>query len=207
MQRSFLAIYLRDHHAAGVAGTRLARRVADQPATTVDLSAVASEILEDLASLETIMGTLGVDPDGTKDALARIGERLGRLKPNGRLRGRSPLSDVVELETLLVGITGKRALWLSLRASAAAPRDVLDRLVSQAKRLESVAPPSPVTRVSDRDGEGARARHVFGGSTGGDTSGSCQPRGPVYPRPVPVRRPNHTGDSYEPERFAEGTPS
>jgi hypothetical protein len=68
-----------------------------------------------------------------KDALARIGERLGRLKPNGRLRERSSLSDVLELETLLVGITGKRALWLSLRASSAAPREDLDRLAERAE--------------------------------------------------------------------------
>ena len=117
MQRSFLAIYLRDHHAAAIAGTRLARRIARAHATTSDLSGVASEIHKDLVALESIMRSLGVERDGMKDALARIGERLGRLKPNGRLRERSPLSDVLELETLLVGITGKRALWLSLRAT------------------------------------------------------------------------------------------
>ena len=134
MQRSFLAIYLRDHHAAGVAGTRLARRIANARATTNNLSEVASEIHEDLVALETIMRSLGVERDGMKDALARIGERLGRLTPNGRLRERSPLSDVLELETLLVGITGKRALWLSLRAGSAAPGEDLDRLVERAER-------------------------------------------------------------------------
>ena len=35
----------------------------------------------------------------------------GRLKPNGQLRGYSPLSRLVELELLLLGITGKRRLW------------------------------------------------------------------------------------------------
>ena len=160
MQRSFLAIYLQDHHAAGVAGTRLARRIANARATTNDLSEVASEIHEDLASLETIMGTLGVDPDGTKDALARIGERLGRLKPNGRLRGRSPLSDVVELETLLVGITGKRALWLSLRASAAAPRDVLDRLIERAERQRTAVEEARLQAVGRVFGSGEEPTQV-----------------------------------------------
>ena len=133
MQQSFIAIYLRDHHAAAVAGTRLARRIAHPRGTTSDLSAVAFEIHEDLAALEAIMRSLGVERDRMKDAIARVGERLGRLKPNGRLRERSPLSDVLELETLIVGITGKRALWLSLRASSAAPRDDLDRLVERAE--------------------------------------------------------------------------
>ena len=67
MPRSFLAIYLRDHHAAGVAGTRLARRIANAPRTTSEISEVASEIHEDLGALETIMRNLGVERDGMKD--------------------------------------------------------------------------------------------------------------------------------------------
>ncbi len=138
MQRSLLSIYLRDHHAAGVAGTRLARRIARAPTATSDLRQVALEIGQDLVELEAIMRRLGVQPDPVKDALARIGERLGRLKPNGRLRERSPLSDLLELETLLVGITGKRALWLSLRAGTAAPIENLDRLVERAESQRTI---------------------------------------------------------------------
>ena len=41
--------------------------------------------------------------------------RSGRLKPNGQLTGYSPLSRVVELEGLALGITGKLALWKALR--------------------------------------------------------------------------------------------
>jgi hypothetical protein len=137
MQR-FLAIYLRDHHAAGVAGTRLARRVADAQTTTSGLRGVASEIEHDLIALEGIMRSLGVERDRTKDALARIGERLGRLKPNGRLRERSPLSDVLELEALLVGITGKRALWLSLRASSPVQTEDLELLIERAESQRRV---------------------------------------------------------------------
>ena len=133
MQRSFLAIYLRDHHAAGFAGTRLARRAARAQTATSDLRAVALEIEQDLSALEGIMRSLGVERDRGKDALARIGERLGRLKPNGRLRERSPLSDVLELEALVVGITGKKALWLSLRAGSSAPTEDLERLVERAE--------------------------------------------------------------------------
>lgn len=138
MQRSFLAIYLRDHHAAGVAGTRLANRIAHAHTTTGDLRRVASEIEQDLIALEGIMRSLGVERDGTKDALARIGERLSRLKPNGRLRERSRLSDILELETLLVGITGKQALWVSLRASSSVPTEDLERLVERAESQRRV---------------------------------------------------------------------
>ena len=40
---------------------------------------------------------------------------MGRLKPNGQLTGYSPLSRVVELEGLALGMTGKLALWKALR--------------------------------------------------------------------------------------------
>jgi HAMP domain-containing protein len=138
---SLLAIYLQDHHAAAVAGTRLARRVASNVSSedvSGDLSEVAEEIADDLAALETIMRRLGTRPSGVKDAIARGGEQLGRLKLNGRLRKRSPLSDVVELETLVVGITGKQALWVSLRSATSLPADELDHLVKRAERQKQI---------------------------------------------------------------------
>jgi hypothetical protein len=79
------------------------------------------------------MRDLGVEPHRAKDTLARIGERLGRLKLNGRVLRRSALSDLLELETLRVGITGKRALWVSLAASSNGPSDVLERLAERAE--------------------------------------------------------------------------
>ena len=137
-----LAIYLQDHHAAGVAGSRLARRIAASPVrgnpSEVDLSRVAGEIAEDLATLESIMRRLGTKPNVMKDAIARAGERLGRLKPNGRLRQRSPLSDVLELETLVVGITGKQALWISLRSAALLPTHELDQLIQRAEEQKRI---------------------------------------------------------------------
>jgi len=41
-------------------------------------------------------------------------EKVGRLKLNGQLTGYSPLSRLVELEGLELGITGKRAMWAAL---------------------------------------------------------------------------------------------
>jgi hypothetical protein len=138
---SLLAIYLQDHHAAAVAGVRLARRVASTASNndlSNDLSDVATEIAADLATLERFMGKLGTRRNGVKDATARVGERLGRLKLNGRLQERSPLSDVVELETLVVGITGKQALWASLRSATSLPAEELDHLVDRAERQKRI---------------------------------------------------------------------
>jgi hypothetical protein len=45
-------------------------------------------------------------------------ERAGRLKLNGRLLTRSPLSSVIELEGMRLGVEGKLAGWRSLRRLA-----------------------------------------------------------------------------------------
>lgn len=54
-----------------------------------------------------------------KEVVANIGEKAARLKPNDQLTGYSPLSRVVELEGLLLGVSGKRALWEALDAVSA----------------------------------------------------------------------------------------
>jgi len=61
------------------------------------------------------MRRVGVRRNPAKIALAVGAERLGRLKPNGRLLKYSPLSRFVELEVLVMGIEGKKVLWTTLR--------------------------------------------------------------------------------------------
>ena len=125
----FLAIYLRDHHAASQAGTRLAQRVALH---NPHIHQIGREVREDMLALRQTMGRLGVRRDRVKDALAIAAERLARLKPNGRVVERSSLSDLIELETLVVGITGKRALWTSLGQVGALSSAEANRLVERA---------------------------------------------------------------------------
>jgi hypothetical protein len=67
--------------------------------------------------LEDVMERLGVGPHRLKDGAAWTLERVGRLKPNNKLLGYSPLSRVVELEGLVLGVTGKLALWESLKSA------------------------------------------------------------------------------------------
>jgi hypothetical protein len=109
-----MTIYLQDHYAGATAGVALARRSGSSlSGTTVhsDISQVAREIEEDRAALRTIMGSLRVRPARSKALLAWVGEKAGRLKGNGRLIKRSPLSDVVELEALIIAVSGKARLW------------------------------------------------------------------------------------------------
>ena len=112
-----LDIYLNDHLAGATAGLELARRAARENAGTSlgdFLQQLTQEIAEDKATLETLMTRLDVDRSPAKPAGAWLLEKLGRLKLNGQLRGYSPLSRLIELETLASGVTGKRCLWQAL---------------------------------------------------------------------------------------------
>jgi hypothetical protein len=114
-----LGIYLADHLAAATAGVELARRAARANAGTQTgdvLARLTAEIEEDRRTLQRVVAALGFSESRPKEALAWVGEKLGRLKLNGQLRGYSPLSRVLELEALSVGITGKLALWETLQA-------------------------------------------------------------------------------------------
>ncbi|HEX6602182.1 MAG TPA: hypothetical protein VF030_06020, partial [Solirubrobacterales bacterium] len=112
---------LNDHLAGATLGVELARRLRSSNRGDAEfgepLAKICGEIEEDYDTLVRLMDRLGVDRNPVKPALAWIAERLGRLKPNGQLRGYSPLSRVLELEILATGIGGKLQLWNALEQS------------------------------------------------------------------------------------------
>ncbi|WP_329286684.1 hypothetical protein [Streptomyces sp. NBC_00691] len=79
-------------------------------------------------------------------ALGRLAEKAGRFKLNGRVLSRSPLSDVVELEAMRLGVEGKACAWRSLEALAgterridvARVRELLRRAERQIQELETL---------------------------------------------------------------------
>jgi hypothetical protein len=107
-----LEIYLADHLAASLAGVELARRIAGHD---VKLDGVRAEIEEDRETLRRGVAEFGFSESRPKEVLAWAGEKLARLKLNGRLLRSSPLSRVLELEALAVGIVGKQSLWETLQ--------------------------------------------------------------------------------------------
>jgi hypothetical protein len=115
---TFLSIYLNDQLAMGVLWRELARRAQRNnrgtPAEAV-LAQVGSAIAEDVETFRNIMRQLRIRPNPAKTGLAVAAERLGRLKPNGRLIRYSPLSRFTELEILVMGIEAKKQLWATLR--------------------------------------------------------------------------------------------
>jgi hypothetical protein len=113
-----LDIYLNDHLAASTGGRDLASRAASSNRNSEYgpfLKRLAREIAEDRESLVAIMRALDVKVDRLKVIAGWGAEKVGRLKLNGRLLGYSPLSRLVELEALALGVHGKLALWRSLQ--------------------------------------------------------------------------------------------
>jgi hypothetical protein len=115
---SLLSTYLNDHLAGATAGLELARRARGENEGTPlgrFLEQLESEIEQDRQTLIDVMDRLEVGRDRLKLAAGWLGEKAGRLKPNNRLFGYSPLSRVIELEGLALGVEGKRGLWQTVR--------------------------------------------------------------------------------------------
>lgn len=142
-----LGLYLNDHLAGSTAGLDLLNRAARAHRggpLGPQLERLAREVGQDRESLKEIMQSLDVPVRRARAALGWLGEKAGRLKLNGRLFSRSPLSDIIELEAMRLGVEGKRSCWRTVRSLA--DRDdridtaqlawLLDRAEEQAETLE-----------------------------------------------------------------------
>ena len=146
---ALLGIYLNDHLAGSTAGLELLRRLVRTHRGTqegVALGRLEAEVTADRDVLREIMRGLGVDEQRYKLYTAWVAEKAGRLKANGYLLRRSPLSGVVELETMMLGVRGKAAMWRVLREHASdEPRldaarleELLGRADRQADELDEL---------------------------------------------------------------------
>jgi hypothetical protein len=148
-----LATYLNDHLAALTGGLELARRSlgaqqgsANDPVTAA-VQGVADLLDDDRRALSDVMSALGVGTQHHKVVGGWAAEKLGRLKGNGSLLRRSPLSTVVELEGLQLVLAYDAALWRTLaalhsdgelRLAGARPADRARAAAAQGEALEAV---------------------------------------------------------------------
>ncbi len=146
---TLLGIYLNDHLAGATAGSERARHMARAyrgTALGAEMEPIATEIAQDRASLIGIMRQLGIPVRHYKVYAGLAAERLGRLKSNGHVVRRSPLSPLLELETLRLGVEGKAAAWETLRELADTDErldphqldNLLERARGQQSRLEEL---------------------------------------------------------------------
>ena len=143
--QGLLGIYLNDHLAGATGGGELARRMAGShpdPGQQATLGRLAADIAQDRMALLDLMAALGVPVRRYKVGVAWAAEKAGRLKLNGSLLGRSPLSNLEELEMLRLGVEGKAAGWRTLRELAKTDGRLrpgtLDELTSRAREQASL---------------------------------------------------------------------
>jgi hypothetical protein len=146
---NLLRVYLHDHLAGSAGGVDLARRIARVHEGTpyeAPLKRLASDVEEDRESLKQILDKLDLPDHHVHEAFAWVAAKAARLKPNGQIVGRSPLSSLEELETFRIALEGKRAGWVTLRLVAdhddRLDKDQLDTLIArgvdQADRAEDL---------------------------------------------------------------------
>jgi len=115
--RTALDVYLNDHLAGSTMGLDLARRLASQGEGTPlgeVMGAIASEIERDRETLERLMARLDVTQNPVKQGLTWMAEKASGLKFSGATTGDRALGTMLALETLSLGVEGKRCLWESL---------------------------------------------------------------------------------------------
>jgi hypothetical protein len=159
---SHLARYLRTHLAGSTAGVNLFDRAASglpQPASSV-VRRIQRELVEERRDLRAMMDALDVHENPVINALAKAGERVARLKPNGDLLHRTAMTDLVELESMVIALNGKLAGWESLLSivddEPRLDRAELERLAAQAR--EQIAAVRELHRAAATRALGAGAR-------------------------------------------------
>lgn len=117
MNSKYLVTYLKDHLAGSEAGLRRFKSAAKNNEGTPlgrFLQTCVQELEGEREVLRTVLKAAGGSLPFIKLPLAAVGERLARLKPNGKLVSYSPLSRLEDLEGLRLGVEGKMCLWRSL---------------------------------------------------------------------------------------------
>ncbi|MEO5719718.1 MAG: hypothetical protein ABIR29_14255 [Chthoniobacterales bacterium] len=147
-KNSDLEIYLQDHHAGAVGAVQLLEHLV-KAHEGEELGAFFRELKADVETdheqLHNVMTALGFEESGVRNAGAWMAEKFGRVKLGFTEETENLLGLLQSLETIYLGITGKRLLWRALqvvRDSSAVLRQtdfalLEQRAIEQAERVEN----------------------------------------------------------------------
>ena len=114
-----LATYLHDHLAAAQFAVELLKSLYEQhtrEALGEFAATLLREVEEDRQTLQRIADQAGTEASLLKEATAWVGEKVSRFKLRHASAGES--GTLESLETLVLGILGKQALWRALSVVA-----------------------------------------------------------------------------------------
>ena len=136
-----LAVYVNDHIASAAGGIELVTRMigAHRGSAHEDgLRQLLDELRQEKTDLTATARALDLPVRQYKQVAVWVAEKASRLKLNGHVLSRSPLSSLVEFEFLASAVRGKRSGFETLRIAAEVeprlPKADLDRLIDQAHR-------------------------------------------------------------------------
>jgi hypothetical protein len=131
-----LGVYLNDHLAGSTGGLQLASDMAERHKDDElgpFLQQLVQDIGEDREALLSAMVTLGVEKNPIKQGVAWAGEKLGRLKLGDSPTSAEAANDLLEFETMSLGVEGKRCGWVALQRAGISGGLDLPRLIERAE--------------------------------------------------------------------------
>lgn len=122
MNKIDLTTYLNDHHAGSLGAIEMVNNLIEtfqgKPLEHF-FKDLRAEIETDQHTLEDLIDKIGADESAIKKAGAWVAEKVSRAKIRVSDSAGDQLGLLHALEALMLGITGKRALWTALAAAAA----------------------------------------------------------------------------------------
>lgn len=132
-------VYLNDHLAGATLGTALAEQIRSRHERTPVgevMGRLAPEIEQDRQTLLDLMKRMDVSTSPVKQATGWLGGKASRVKFSGAMSGEPEHGAFLALESLTLGVVGKRSLWSALKKVEshypALQSTDLDRLIARA---------------------------------------------------------------------------
>jgi hypothetical protein len=131
-----LSVYLNDHLAGASAALELLSALEKAPGLKEWSVRLREEITEDRRALENLMAALHIDQSAIRQTLGKVTGMFGALKTRVEDPSAGDLRRLELLETLSLGIEGKKSLWMTLQTVSAGnsgfPALDFDRLIARA---------------------------------------------------------------------------
>jgi hypothetical protein len=118
MAEKAMDVYLNDHLGGAMLGSDLAAQIRDQNEGTPlgqVMTRIATEIEEDRETLLELMDRLDTPRNPVKQVTGWMAEKASRIKFSGATSGEPDHGLFMALESLRLGVAGKKGLWLVLR--------------------------------------------------------------------------------------------
>jgi hypothetical protein len=125
MSEKALATYLNDHLGGATLGGDLADQILERaqgPPLEPVMAKLAPEIDADRETLVAIMEALDVSRNPVKQVTGWIAEKASRAKFTGITGEMDDYGLFMAIETLRLGVAGKKCLWLALGSASKDPR-------------------------------------------------------------------------------------